>query len=107
MLRRFSKVGCYYLSITFSEPCFSFLSVEFHDDCLEIVNCDSRHVHGNPSVPRNPPFVILTGGNYVEPDPEFTIAFKRLFENVFFPSFETLQKNLDEFQEVSENKKTK
>ncbi|VDL60165.1 unnamed protein product [Hymenolepis diminuta] len=87
--------------IIFSDPCFSNLVVEFHDDCLEIVECYSNHTHSNHNVPRTPPFVILTGGNYVEPDLEFIEAFKKLFENVTFTSFEMLQRHLDEFQETT------
>nr|CDS32211.1 Transcription factor FAR1 [Hymenolepis microstoma] len=97
----YRKVAYRCCGLSPSDPCFSYMVVEFRDDCLEIVECSSDHTHSNQSVPWTPPFVILTGGNYVEPDPEFSDAFKKLFESATFTSFEMLQKHLEEFQETT------
>ncbi|KAM7542346.1 hypothetical protein Aperf_G00000000858 [Anoplocephala perfoliata] len=84
-----------------SQRCYSFLVVEYHNDSLEIMECDSNHTHNNQTLPRALPSVIFAGGNSLEPDPEFTAAFKKLFEDVTFTSFEMLQKSLDEFYETT------
>uniref|UniRef100_A0A5K3FAY5 SPATA6 domain-containing protein n=1 Tax=Mesocestoides corti TaxID=53468 RepID=A0A5K3FAY5_MESCO len=86
--------------VTPSEPCFSFVVAETVGVFLQIVDCDSRHTHNGKIVPRALPTVTFVGVAALDPDPEFTMTFKNLFEGTSFLSFNELQEHFNRFYEV-------
>uniref|UniRef100_A0A5K3FA97 SPATA6 domain-containing protein n=1 Tax=Mesocestoides corti TaxID=53468 RepID=A0A5K3FA97_MESCO len=87
--------------VTPSEPCFSFVVAETVGVFLQIVDCDSRHTHNGKIVPRALPTVTFVGVAALDPDPEFTMTFKNLFEGTSFLSFNELQEHFNRFYEIT------
>ncbi|KAL5964698.1 hypothetical protein TSMEX_007565 [Taenia solium] len=83
------------------DPCFSFVVVEAIGDFLQITDCDSRHTHGGQAAPRVLPSVTFVGVAALEPDPEFAMTFKNLFDSISFRSFAQLQGQFARFYEMT------
>ncbi|CDI96891.1 expressed conserved protein [Echinococcus multilocularis] len=84
-----------------SDPCFSFVVVETNGNFLQITDCDSRHTHDGKVIPRVLPSVTFVGVAALDPDPEFSMTFRNLFDNASFRSFVELQEQFTRFDEIT------